>query len=136
MGGSGNFHRPSKGVPVEILPGRPARRGVLAFAFDLYEPGPIRDLITRTATERVVKVNRSLSQISANVPAARDTASVFCASQAETRAAASSADAPSAGQPTARTSRVSAACAPYRSSRSADLDIAAQRSSRGSATTR
>jgi hypothetical protein len=94
------------------------------------EPGATSVLITRVATDSVVNVNRSLSQISPNVRAARSTAEAFRDSQAATRSLASPCP------PTASTSLVSAACAPYRSSRRDDRAIDDQRSSRGSATIR
>src|ERR1700733_638993 len=109
MGGSGRIPPAFRRSAGGIFPWSPSPTCGFDFRLEIYE---INVLITRTATERVVKVNRSLSQISASVAAARETASEFRASQAETRAAASSGDAPSAGQPTASTSRVSAAWAP------------------------
>ena len=77
-----------------------------------------------------MKVNRSLSQISPSVRAARSTAEALRDSQAATRSLASPCP------PTASTSLVSAACEPYRSSRRADRAMDDQRSSRGSATIR
>ena len=94
------------------------------------EPGATSVLITRVATDSVVNVNRSLSQISPSVPAARSTAEAFRDSQAATRSPATPCP------PTASTSLVSAACAPYSSSRRDDRAMDAQRSSRGSATIR
>ena len=100
-------------------------------------------LITRTATDRVVKVNRLLSQISARVAAARETAArVLRLPRGDPvrRAAGCPATAtpgqPAPVPPTASTSLVSAACAAYRSSRSADRAADVQRSSRGSAVMR
>lgn len=69
-------------------------------------PGATSVLITRVATASVVKVNRSLSQISPSVRAALSTAETFRDSQAATRSLASPCP------PIASTSLVSAACAP------------------------
>jgi hypothetical protein len=91
-------------------------RQILAWT---HVPGATRVLMTRTATDRVVKVNRLPSQISPRVAAARAVAAAFSDSHAATRSAAvpparASVQAPVSPEPelpTARTSLVSEAWA-------------------------
>ena len=87
-------------------------------------------LMVLTATERVATSNTSLSQISTRVRLARATADSFLASQAASR------DSGVPGSVTVSTSLASAACAVYRSSRSAPLAMVLHRSSLGSAVIR
>ena len=87
--------------------------------------------MARSATDSVVNVKRSLSQISPSVCAAIATAASLRATQAASRC---SGDSPESVTPS--TSLVSDACAAYRSSRSAARAIVDQRSSRGSAVMR
>ena len=89
--------------------------------------------MARRATDKVVKVNRSLSQISPRVWAAIPTAASLREAQAASR---SSGFLGTSGPLTPSTSWVSEACAAYRSSRSAARAMVDQRSSRGSAVMR
>ncbi len=89
--------------------------------------------MARSATDKVVNVKRSLSQISPRVWAAMATAASLPATQAASR---SSGVLGTSGPLTPSTSWVSDACAAYRSSRRAARAMVDQRSSRGSAVMR
>src|ERR1022692_5344786 len=86
--------------------------------------------IALTATDRVATLNESLSQISTSVCAALLTTGSFLATQDASRCSGVP------GSVTVSTSLASAACALYRSSRSAPLAIVFHRSSRGRAVIR
>ena len=89
--------------------------------------------MARRATDKVVNVKRSLSQISPSSWVAMATA----ASLPDAQAASRSSGVRAGPEPlTPSTSRVSDACAAYRSSRSAARAMADHRSSRGSAVMR
>ena len=87
----------------------------------------------RSATDKVVNVKRSLSQISPRVWAAMATAASLRDVHAASRA---SGELGTSGSLTPSTSWVREASAAYRSSRSAARAIVDQRSSRGSAVMR
>ncbi len=84
--------------------------------------------MARTATDKVATVNRSVSQISVRVCAARCTADSFRFTHSASRCSGV------AGPVTVRTLAASAACAEYRSSRSAPRASVFHLSSRGRAT--
>jgi NADH-quinone oxidoreductase subunit G len=112
----------------------PQDRGVRGVAPPNYsgsELAATRVRMARSATDKVVNVKRSLSQISPRVCAAIPTAASFREAQPASRSSGER-----AGPLTASTSSVSEACAAYRSSRSAARAIVDQRSSRGSAVMR